>query len=211
MAHSRTGTLLAVVALAALGAGVGAFTARYYHSPPAPPEIPGLLWPNPKQVGAFEAVDEEGRPFGLERLKGRWSFLFFGYTNCPDVCPITLAVLDRVQRQAEAGNVQTVFVSVDPERDTLERIKQYVEYFNPEFSGVGGSLAQVRSLTDQLGIPFVHEPPGETGNYFVDHSAAVFLVDPEARLVSVFSPPHDAGEILGRFREIRAFIEDEAS
>jgi protein SCO1/2 len=209
MAHPRTGTLLAVVALAALGAGVGAFTARYYA--PAPPEIPGLLWPNPKQVGAFEALDEEGRPFDLERLRGRWSFLFFGYTNCPDICPVTLSVLDRVQREIGAGNVQTVFVSVDPERDSLPKIKQYVEYFNPGFSGVGGSLAQVRTLTDQLGIPFAHEPAGESGHYLVDHSASVFLIDPSARLVSVFSPPHDAGEILGRFREIRAFIEDQAS
>jgi protein SCO1/2 len=210
--NPRTLRLLTfAIALAALGAGIGAWTARYYQ--PRTASIEGLMWPNPKQVRTFEAVDHEGRAFGLEQLRGKWSFLFFGYTHCPDVCPVTLAILARVQRELDAAGaavpMQAVFVSVDPERDTPAQLAQYVRHFHERFIGVGGTLAQVQGLTAQLGIAFYHDAPAADGNYLVDHSASVFLLDPEARLVSIFAAPQDAGRILARFREIRDFIQRE--
>lgn len=206
--------LLVVVALVALGAGIGVYSARYYQSAPA--AIEGLMWPNPKQVGTFAAVDHEGREFGVGQLEGKWSFLFFGYTHCPDICPITLAVLGRVQDALETGGidgvpVQTVFVSVDPERDTPEKLTQYVRHFHERLIGLGGTPAQVQGLTAQLGIAFYHGQPGPDGDYLVDHSASVFLLDPQARLVAILSAPHEADRILARFREIRAFIEQSAA
>jgi protein SCO1/2 len=202
------------VALAALGAGIGAYTARYYAPPPAP--IEGLMWPNPKQLGAFQVVDHEGREFGVDRLRGSWSFLFFGYTHCPDICPITLAVLGRVQSALEAEGVsgapvQTVFVSVDPERDTPEQIAPYVRHFHERLIGLGGTLAQVQGLTAQLGIAFYHDAPAADGSYLVDHSASVFLIDPQARLVSIFPAPQEVEGLLAKFRQIRRFIEQSAA
>ena len=203
-------TIALVTALIALGAGVGFCSARYYRSPPQP-QIEGLLWPNPKQLGPFAAIDQDGRTFGLDRLLGKWTFLFFGYTHCPDVCPITLAVLAQLEREigngSDAGGVQTVFVTVDPGRDTTPRLREYVRYFSPRLVGIGGTQAQIESLTGPLGIAVLIGPPDGNGNYAVDHSASVFLTDPKGRLVAVFGAPHDATAILGRFRQIRAFIE----
>jgi len=169
------------------------------------------MWPNPRQVGTFQVIDHEGREFGVEQLRGKWSFLFFGYTHCPDICPITLAVLSRVQQALEAdaagAPVQMVFVSVDPERDTPEQLAQYVRHFDDRMIGLGGTTAQVQGLTAQLGIAFYHTEPAADGNYLVDHSASVFLLDPEARLVSIFSAPHEADRLVAKLREIRKFIE----
>jgi protein SCO1/2 len=200
------------VALAALGAGIGVWSARWYQ--PQAASIEGLMWPNPKQVQAFQAIDHTGKEFGVERLRGKWSFLFFGYTHCPDICPITLAVLARVQQQLDAAGgapMQTVFVSVDPERDTPDQIAQYVRHFDERFIGLGGTLAQVQGLTAQLGIAFYHDQPTTDGDYLVDHSASVFLLDPEARLVSILPAPHDADRIIAKFRQIRSFIEKAAA
>lgn len=172
------------------------------------------MWPNPKQVQAFQAIDHTGKEFGVEQLRGKWSFLFFGYTHCPDICPITLAVLARVQQEIDAAGgepVQTVFVSVDPERDTPGQLARYVQYFDRRFIGLGGTPEQVQGLTAQLGIPFRHDAPSADGSYLVDHSASVFLLDPQGRLLSVFPAPHEAAGIVARFREIRAFMEREAA
>lgn len=199
----------AMVLITVMGMGVGYYTSiksvREQN-----PGIQGLLWPNPKRLGAFTAVDENGANFGLNRLKGKWSFLFFGYTHCPDVCPLTLAVFKQVLQQLaknkESDNIQMVFVTVDPARDTSERLKEYVNYFNKDIIGLGGSDAQVKSLTSQLGVVYLAGEKSASGDYYVDHSASVFLIDPMGRLVSIFSPPHEADSIVARYRQIRDFI-----
>ena len=213
--NPRTLRLLAFsIALVALGAGIGTWSARWYR--PQPESIEGLMWPNPKQLRTFQAIDQEGREFGVEQLRGKWSFVFFGYTHCPDVCPVTLAVLGRVQSALDSdvpagAPVQTVFVSVDPARDTPDQLAQYVRHFHERFIGLGGTLEQVQGLTAQLGIAFYHDAPAPDGSYLVDHSASVFLLDPEARLVSIFPAPQDADRILAKFRQIRSFIEQAAA
>ncbi len=169
------------------------------------------MWPDPKSLQAFSTIDQNGREFTLENLQGKWSFLFFGYTHCPDICPITLTILDQVYdelatRDLQSG-VQMIFVSVDPERDTSEQLHDYVSYFNEDFLGLGGSLEQVKSLTGQLGIPFFHNQASSSGDYLVDHSASLFLVSPQARLIAVLPAPHQTGEVLSRFLEIRSFID----
>lgn len=176
-----------------------------------PPVIQGLLWPNPKAVQPFALADHRGAPFTLEELKGRWSFLFFGYTHCPDVCPTTLAMLDKVFRElgqepTSNRDVQFVFVSVDPERDTPELLGKYVGYFNPEFLGVTGAAEALTPLTRALGIYAEREPPDANGNYLVSHGAAVLLIDPAGRLLGVFQAPHDPLDIAERFRQMRRFV-----
>lgn len=198
-----------IVGLIALGAGIGVYSARYYQ--PAPPAaIDGMMWPNPKQIGPFAAVDQDGRPFGLDQLLGKWSFLFFGYTHCPDVCPITLAVLGQLEREINKDNngmpAQMVFVTVDPQRDTTQQLREYVRYFSPDMIGVGGTQAEIQSLTGQMGIAVLPGAPDARGDYIVDHSASVFLSDPKGRLLSIFPAPQNAEAMLGRFRQIRDFV-----
>ena len=202
--------LSASVALMATGTAVGLLTARYYRPQPHGAAIEGLLWPNPKQIGAFEALDESGAPFRADQLRGKWSMLFFGYTHCPDVCPITLAVLHQVRRTLVQDNEpapQVLFVTVDPERDPPQRLREYVTWFDKAFKGVGGSAAQVQSLSAQFGIAAIPDRADEKGDYTVEHSASVFLTDPGARLVGVISAPTDAARVIARYRQIRAFIE----
>ena len=166
------------------------------------------LFPAPKPLAAFAFTDHENRVFDLSRLKGKWSFLFFGYTHCPDICPTTLATLARVRESisknaAGAQDVQFVFISVDPNRDTAGKLGQYVTYFDATFLGVTGDDAQLGNLAGQLGAAYQAEVKPGTENYPVYHTAAVFLVDPRARYHAVFAPPLDAEGISRRFGVLR--------
>jgi protein SCO1/2 len=166
------------------------------------------LFPDPKPLTAFALTDDKNRAFDLASLKGKWSFLFFGFTHCPDICPTTLAVLARARdniakSMVGAENIQFVFISVDPNRDTASKLKQYVDYFDSSFIGVTGDNAQIGNLAGQLGAAYqVAIAPG-TENYRVTHTTAVFLVDPRARYHAVFTPPHDAEAISRRFKVAR--------
>jgi len=166
------------------------------------------VFPDPKPLTAFALTDHKNRTFDLASLKGKWSFLFFGFTHCPDVCPTTLAVLARArefiaQNMAQAENIQFVFVSVDPNRDTVARLGEYVSYFDAAFLGATGDSGQIANLAGQLGAPYqVTITPG-VENYPVTHTTAVFLLDPRARYHAVFTPPHDAKVISERFQIMR--------
>src|SRR6267378_3571089 len=190
--------MTAVVLAAMLG---GAWLAAVYRENGSQavflPDRVMTLFPAPKPLAALAFTDQENRVFDLSRLKGKWSFLFFGYTHCPDICPTTLATLARARENiaksaAGAKDVQFVFISVDPNRDTAGKLGQYVTYFDASFLGVTGDNAQLGKLADQLGATYeVAITPGME-NYPVYHSAAVFLVDPRARYHAVFAPPLDA-------------------
>ena len=206
--------LLAGTLAAAMGLTAGFLLSHYMadRTQQQQASIPGFLWPNPKMLRAFSLVDQHGQPFDRERLKGKWTFLFFGYTHCPDVCPVTLAVLQQVAQALRASpkgarDVQIVFVSVDPERDTPARLAEYVRYFDDEFVGATGNAVDLDVLTRQLGIVHMRLQPSEDGNYLVDHTAAILLTDPEARWLAVFSAPHKAPEIAKRYQEIRSVVE----
>ena len=220
----KYGITLTTVALAAMLAG--AWLAATYRENDSRavllPDQAMTLFPDPKPLTAFALTDHRNRVFDLSRLKGKWSFLFFGYTHCPDICPTTLAVLARARenivnnmtRRASAAsratgntvgaeNVQFVFVSVDPNRDTGDILRQYVTYFHATFLGVTGDDTQIRNLAGQLGAAYqVSIAPGME-NYPVNHSAAVFLLDPQARYHAVFTPPLDAKAISSRFEVVQ--------
>src|SRR2546422_11755412 len=166
------------------------------------------LFPDPKPLTAFAFTDHDNRVFDLSRLKGRWSFLFFGYTHFPDICPTTLATLARAHENiakstAGAKDVQFVFISVDPNRDTAGKLRQYVTYFDTSFLGVTGDDAQLGKLVGPLGAAYQLAVTPGVENYPVYHTAAVFLVDPRARYHAVFAPPLDAERISKRFKVLR--------
>ena len=166
------------------------------------------LFSDPKPLTAFVLTDDKNRVFDLASLKGKWSFLFFGFTHCPDICPTTLAVLARARDNIAkstvgAENIQFAFISVDPNRDTASKLRQYVDYFDSSFIGVTGDNAQIGNLAGQLGAAYqVAIAPGME-NYPVTHTMAIFLVDPRARYYAVFTPPHDAEAISKRFKVAR--------
>ncbi len=206
----KFGAMMTAVVLAAMLGGVW-LAATYRENGSRAILLPDqvmTLFPDPKPLTAFAFTDHENRVFDLSRLKGKWSFLFFGYTHCPDICPMTLAILARarediVKSTVGAKDVQFVFISVDPDRDTASKLRQYVTYFDTSFLGVTGDNAQLGNLAGQLGAAYqVAITPG-VENYPVYHTAAVFLVDPRARYHAVFAPPLDAASISKRFKVLR--------
>jgi protein SCO1/2 len=141
-------------------------------------------------------------------LRGRWTFLFFGFVNCPDVCPTTLATLAEVRRISDdlppGDQPEVVLVSVDPARDTPDSLASYVAHFDPAFTGVTGSAESIESLTRELGVAVIIGPPAADGNYAVDHTAAIFLIDPAGSVSALFGTPHEAAVIARDFRRILA-------
>ncbi len=177
-----------------------------------PAELEGILRPEFRPLQPFELTDHKGAVFNQQRLQGKWTFVFFGYTSCPDICPTTLYVLNSVMDLLEnttaevQTDTQTVFVSVDPERDTTELLANYVPYFNSTFIGATADKTEIDRLTRQFGAGYIIEPETSPGQYAVAHTSAIFLVDPSARLVASFSQPHYAENIALQYARILAFF-----
>jgi protein SCO1 len=164
----------------------------------------GTLLEPTRPLPSFSLVDQRGEPFGNAALRGGWTFMFFGFTHCPDVCPTTLRLLAQVQQSLgdlePALRPQVTLVSVDPKRDTPEQLAKYVSFFGAEFRGVTGSVEDIESFTRQIGVPVAITPVGDS--YTVDHSGAIFLIDPTGAIRALFSPPHTAATLAEDYRRI---------
>jgi protein SCO1/2 len=136
----------------------------------------------------FRLLDADGRPLALEDLRGKYALIYFGYTFCPDVCPDTLLSLARIRGELgeRASQVKLVFVTVDPERDTPEVIGRYVRRFAPDLIGLTGDPATIAQVARSFGVRYNKVSYGRAGNYAVDHSAYIFLVDRGGRLLYRF-------------------------
>lgn len=150
------------------------------------------VWPAPMALPEFQLTTQTGAPFEKSDLADRWSLVFFGFTQCPDICPTTLLTLSKAQAQLmESGHTvpDVILVSVDPERDSPEVLGAYVSHFGDRVSGLTGDLEQVRVLTSAIGI-FFEKAASTGGQYTVDHSAVVLLVNPDAEIHGSFGAPH---------------------
>lgn len=168
-----------------------------------------FLHRTPREITAFSLEDHHGQAFTPDRLQGRWSLVFFGFTHCPDICPTTMSFLDRLLGElpaAEAADTQVVMVSVDPARDTVEQLASYVPYFNPDFVGVTGEFLQVVQLATELNTPF-RKVPGQGEDYAVDHSANVVLINPRGDYHGFFKAPLDLAKMKATLRSARALWE----
>jgi protein SCO1/2 len=206
-ANFRLIVLTLLVGVVSAAAGISLW--KVLQGPPQPSNATLLVLPEPRVIADFALVDDQGEPFTLDNLRGRWSLLFFGFTNCPDVCPGTLNDLKLVHEKLSqlngdaAPGHQIVFVSVDPERDTPEKLHRYLNYFHPDFIGVTGPLQQLSPLTMQFGIAFhIQEHQAGSTSYNVDHSVSIMLTDPQGRLQGVFPTPHDAGRIASELASV---------
>lgn len=161
-------------------------------------------YPEPREVGDFALDDAAGGNFGPQRLRGRWSFMFFGFANCPDICPITLAVLGETERLlVEAGEepFQGILVTVDPERDTAALLTEYVRTFSADFVGVTGSVPEIFAFARRFhaGFSKTLEEDSELG-YTMNHSGRIAVVDPSGRHYGNISSPFDATRLATLYR-----------
>jgi protein SCO1/2 len=165
-----------------------------------------LCWPKPsaalatgtilvpaRALADFSLIDNRGRSFGSENLRGHWSLMFFGYTNCPDYCPATLTTLAALQKQLRAAKTvappQVLFVSVDAKRDTPAHLNEFVPNFDPEFIGLtAASQPAIEAIAKKWGVAVKIETAAN-GNYIVDHSAVIFVIDPAGRLAAMLTGP----------------------
>lgn len=198
--------IVASLVALAIGLGLGQLVSSRV-SPPPPPEVAGIFFPEPKEIDEFALTDQTGAPFQRERFQGKWTFIYFGYTYCPDICPMTLAELSQMQTQlAEQGlddNNAYLLISVDPQRDTPERLGEYTAYFNDKFSAATGSSQELNKLAQQFGAVFMRSPGQEDdANYTMDHSSTVMLVNPDAKLHAIFTPPHKPATMAADFAKI---------
>lgn len=172
---------IALIAGILLSAAVGVVVARSLLAPA--PELTGTLIDPPMEAEDFTLTSRDG-PVSLSDFRGKTVVLFFGYTYCPDVCPLTLARLAQaVESMGEAGEeVQVVMVSVDPERDTPERVGRYAANFHPSFLGLTGDPDEIARVASAFGIYHEQDDPDELGDYLVSHSATVTVLGPEGRI-----------------------------
>jgi protein SCO1/2 len=175
MTISRRPLLMALGAMLLAGCGRADRTVSRFHGV----DITGADY-----ARRLELPDADGKPRALAEFKGKATLVFFGFVQCPDVCPTTLAELAEVKRSlgADGERVQGVFVTLDPERDTPEVLKKYVTAFDPSFVALRGTPEQTRAAAKEFKVFFAKVPGKGEGSYTVDHTAASFLFDPQGRV-----------------------------
>ncbi|MDF1629028.1 MAG: SCO family protein [Alcanivoracaceae bacterium] len=167
------------------------------------PELPI----NTRLGGDFSMVDQDSKPFGPADLQGKLSLMFFGFTQCPDICPATLARTVGVWKELTEPHreqVQVVFVSFDPQRDTPAYLKEYLAFFDPTVIGLTGSAEQVASMARSYGVVYLQEDaqPGREQDYLFSHSDFVYLLDRQGRVRKLFKSDFDGEELINDIRSL---------
>ena len=185
--------LYVIVAVIALGFGI--FIAQKANQT-SPPEN-ALFYEQARDLKPFELTSHRDETFSNAELNDHWSWVFFGYTSCPDVCPTTLQEINFVydDLKAIAGNTQVLLVSVDPLRDTTDKLSQYIQYFNQEFIALRGGHDVLFPFARNVGLMYAIVDEVEKEGYLVDHSASLVLVNPEGKIAAIFKPKHELGQL----------------
>lgn len=161
--------------------------------------IQGMVIPTATPVNPFSLTGNNNKKFTEQNLIGKWSVLFFGFTSCPEFCPTTLSTMAKVTSKLKEQSdkpIQTVFISVDPDRDTPKRVQEYAKYFNPDFIGLTGGEQQLKNLAQQFGVPYFVQKPDKTHpDYTVDHGSMLIVVNPRGQFHAVLSAPHQVEKL----------------
>ena len=182
----------------------GLFT--YFQSLPSllekkPSLITGKILVRPMEIDNFELIDQNNQAFNKKSLEGGWTVLFFGYTNCPDVCPTTIYKLaeikNGIKEDLPSANFNTVLVTLDPDRDSAERLDEYIGYFDETMLGVTGTYENIQSFTSSLSV-FYQRINKEEG-YDFNHTASIFVFDKDGSLFATMSPANTVGELESDF------------
>jgi len=153
------------------------------------PTVAGLAHATDNPGNDFALTDQDGKPFRLSQLRGKVVFLFFGYTHCPDACPTTMAKLSQVFKLLgrNSDQVMTVFVSVDPGRDTTSVLKSYLAYFHMNSVGLTGTKQEIDAVVKQYGAKYEIEQSDSAAGYHINHSTYLYLLDQKGELARTFS------------------------
>ena len=182
----------------------GIFT--YFQSLPSllekkPSLITGKILVRPMEIDNFELIDQNNEVFNKKSLEGGWTVLFFGYTNCPDVCPTTIYKLaeikNGIKEDLPSANFNTVLVTLDPDRDSSERLDEYIGYFDETMLGVTGTYENIQSFTSSLSV-FYQRINKEEG-YDFNHTASIFVFDKDGSLFATMSPANTIEELESDF------------
>jgi len=204
--------ILLFISLALLGLAAGLVAWRIMAASKLAAADSVIVLPEPRKIAPFALLDQSGKAFTQDGFKGHWSLVFFGFTSCPDVCPNTLYQLQQARRvwldeHADSDFPQVYLVTVDPERDTPQKLAAYLGYFDPVFTGLTGAAEQVQALASQLGIAIFIEPhTPDKLQYTVDHGASLLLFDPLGQFYAVLPAPHDAARMA---RDVLTVIRQE--
>lgn len=160
------------------------------------------------EVGELVLLDHQADEFGAEDLKGKWTYAFFGYTHCPDICPITLSLLRETEEQLSEtasseifSQFRGMFVSVDPSRDDVETVKRFVSHFSPNFVGVTGSEESIKQFADTVGVGFTRMGSNTSAlEYLVEHQGHIVVFSPDGTCYGYIKPPHNATQLARIFR-----------
>jgi protein SCO1/2 len=166
--------------------------------------------PEPRPLPALALTNQDGQPLGADFFKGGWTFVFFGFTACPDICPTTLATLKQVTGQLAdlpaAQRPRVLLITVDPERDDPKRLSAYVKFFDPAFLGATGDAKAVADAAAAFNVPFSKVSLPE-GGYTMDHGSGIFIVGPSGGIVAFSSAPHEAASLARDYRTVVSYVE----
>jgi protein SCO1/2 len=201
MTSKRARWLLAPAAVCAALAG---FWLAHQLDRGSPQLASGTWLPQAKPVADFQLTDTDGRPFTRHELADSPALVFFGFTHCPDVCPTTLVTLAQVEKRAAVSGLRVLFITVDPQRDTAPLLDTYVHAFDPQFRGLTGEPQAIARVAANFGVAMNRiELPG--GDYTMDHSAVVFLVD-GGLIRALFTPPFDVAAFSADLRRAAPWL-----
>ena len=181
----------------------------YFQSLPSllqkkPTLLTGKILTRPMELDNFELIDQNNQTFNSESLKGNWTILFFGYTNCPDVCPTTIYKLAEVKNDVNQNlpskNFNTVLVTLDPDRDTPERLDEYIGYFDESMLGVTGTYENIQSFSSNLSV--FYQRINKDGGYDFNHTASIFVFNQDGSLFATMSPATSVSELRDDFYTI---------
>lgn len=207
-ARLRRVWVLVVVVLAA-GAALGGFFLARQLDRETPLLASGTWLPRPKLIEEFELIDAAGKPYTRADLTSAPTLVYFGFTRCPDVCPTTLVKLAQALKQAALGSLRVLFVSIDPQRDTPGGVALYAHAFDPAFRGVTGTPEEIRKVAKNFAVAVNRvDLPG--GDYTMDHSAVIFLVDARG-IVAIFTPPFEAPALAADLRRAAPYLASAAA
>jgi len=152
----------------------------------------------PRQLSGFHLISDQNMNFAIDDFKGKWSILFFGFTFCPDICPLTMKQLSNVKEELKdkANRINFYLVSIDPDRDSPENLRTYLDNFDEEFIGLTGEIDKIYKFSTQVNAPFFPVVNSNEENYTVDHSGSLVLINPEGNYAGFFRAPHDQNKII---------------
>ena len=207
MKRNFTWTIVSCLAvmLIALSLYVNKMTTKVYLSNEQLKDLGLYLIEPARDLGSFNLIDSNEKEFLPQDFEGKWNVLFFGFTFCPDICPITMRMLSRIEKEIdseELDKIRIFLVTVDPDRDSPDQLKVYLENFSENFIGLTGGLDQIYNFATRVNAPFSPISNSKDPHYTVDHTGSIVLIDPDGNYAGFFRAPHNQDKIKKALLEI---------